>query len=101
MTSDILPLFSWSPPVQVIPFPTANRIGKVRHTAKLLHKKQGSAADSYWRQVCTGMARQMEQAGIPKGEVNQQMRDFFDAVQSELQRMSYRDSQLSDGDGAA
>lgn len=81
-----LSLLDWTPPRKVIPFPSDRRVGKVRHTADLLLSKHGDPARAYWRSVVTGLARQLDAAGIPADERDRQCRLFFNAVQHELQR---------------
>lgn len=100
MQIDDLPLFRWTPPCKVIAFPLDKRIGRVRQVASKLLGKKGQAADTYWRQTVTTMIRQMERAGIPKGEIDAEVRSFFHAVHRELVRLSYAEERQSPG-GAA
>lgn len=86
-----LPLFSWKPPAcVVIPFPASKRTGKIRRAAEVLVEKSGKGADQYWKQVISGMRSQMERAGIPQSAIDTELQAFFDAVQSELVRLTYR-----------
>lgn len=85
-----LPLFSWTPPAcVVIPFPARHRVGKARRVAEVLIGKRGRDADTYWRRTVETMLNQMERAGVPRAEAERQARDFFDAVQGEMHRMTY------------
>lgn len=85
-----LPLFSWTPPAcVVIPFPARHRVGKARRVAEVLSGKRGRDADTYWHRIIRTMLDQMERAGVPRAEAERQARDFFDAVQGELDRMAY------------
>lgn len=87
-----LPLFSWTPPAcVVIPFPARHRVGKVRHVSEVLYRKRGHDADAYWRRIVNDLRRQMERAGIPSDRIDAEARDFFDAVQADLQRRAWRD----------
>ena len=80
-----LDLLSWSPPRQVIAFPLAKRVGKVRRVADVLMAKNGQAAATYWRQTVTTLGEQLQRAGIDRKAIDEQLRAFHDAVQRELQ----------------
>lgn len=84
-----LPLFRWQPPRQVILFPLIKRVGKVRHTARKLLGKHGEEADLYWKQVTAANRKHLERVGLPADEIDHQLREFFDAVQGELRRLTY------------
>lgn len=90
MRTDDLPLFNWTPPCKVIPFPARHRVGRVRRVAEVLSGKRGRDANAYWRRTVETMAEQMSKAGVPKDEAERQLRDFFDAVQHEMQRRAYQ-----------
>ena len=77
-----------SPPGEVLVFPAKMRTGKIRRTAENLAKRHGRAAESYWRQVATGMASQMARAGLDRAIIEREVRAFHDAVQRELQALS-------------
>ena len=64
----------------VVPFPTTHRTGKIRHVASILRRKRGCDADRYWRQTVLIMRRQMMQTGIDDDVIEQEIRDFADAV---------------------
>ncbi len=82
-----LPLFRWTPPpVEVIPFPTTKRVGKIRRTAQQLYESTQRGAEAYWRRTVTDLRRQMERAGIAEDRIERELRAFFDAVQGELNR---------------
>lgn len=87
-----LDLLSWSPLVQVIPFPLAANIGKVRRVAEVLDTKQGKAADAYWRRTIQPMADRLTKAGVSQAEVDRQIAQFTDAVQQELNRLAFMTS---------
>ncbi|MBU4529766.1 MAG: hypothetical protein KUA43_08815 [Hoeflea sp.] len=94
MTTDDLPLFGWTPPAprrQVLLFPMINRVGKIRHVAKLLSTKNGDDADLYWRQIRSGLQKQLERVGATQHEIDTEIRAFFQAVQAELVRITYFD----------
>lgn len=84
-----LDLLSWIPPVQVIPFPLAANVGKVRRVAEVLDTKHGKAADAYWGRTVQPMADRLARAGITQAEVDRQIAQFTDAVQQELNRLAF------------
>jgi hypothetical protein len=86
-------LFDWSPPCKMIVFPMAKRAGRIRSTAeKMLAKPTDRAAASYRDQVTDGLLRQMDRAGIPIGEQDEQLGAFWTAVQAEIIRLTYRNN---------
>ena len=86
---DDLPPFRWTPPAQVILFPLTKRVGKIRHTANMLSRKHGEDANLYWKQIVAGLRRQLERLDVSKAEADDEIKAFFDAVQTELRRMAY------------
>ena len=97
-----LPLFSWTPPmVEIIPFPAAKRVGKIRRTAQLLDENTARGAEAYWRRTVSDLHRQMDRAGVPADRIEAELRSFFDAVQEELTRRSYAGRQSRPGGDAA
>jgi hypothetical protein len=85
-----LPLFAWKPPVKVILFPLTKRVGKIRHTAQKLSERHGDDATLYWKQVVAANRKHLERVGLSEGEIDAELRAFFDAVQAELNRMAFR-----------
>ena len=81
-----LDLLNWTPPCQVVAFPLAKRMGKVRRVADILVEKRGAAATSYWKQTISTIASQMQRAGLDRDVINEELRSFHDAVQRELWR---------------
>lgn len=71
----------------IVPFPARHRIGKIRRVADVLGQRHGKDAERYWHQVVVGMTSQMEKSGLARSVVEQELREFFDAVQAELFRM--------------
>ncbi len=88
-TEPDLPLLRWKPPVKVILFPLVNCVGKVRHVAGLLVEKQGDDATRYWKQVVTNQRKSLDRLGVPVAEQDQQLRDFWDAVNAEMVRLAF------------
>ncbi|WP_420408287.1 DUF6074 family protein [Hoeflea sp.] len=94
MTNEDLPLFRWtppSPPRKVLVFPMTSRVGKIRHVAQLLSTKDGDDADLYWKQIRSGLRKQLERVGATEDETSSEIRAFFQAVQAELVRITYFD----------
>lgn len=97
-----LPLFRWTPPVvEVIPFPMTKRVGKIRRTAEMLDENTQRGAEAYWRRTVTDLRRQMQRAGVPDDRIDRELRQFFDAVQSELNVRAARKNQSRPGGDAA
>ena len=91
MTPDDLPLFTWHPSHQVIVFPMIKRTGRIRDVAaKMLDKRTDRAAAFYREQVTDAMLRSMTRAGIPEVEQDEQIGEFWSAVQAEMIRLTYR-----------
>jgi hypothetical protein len=84
-----LPLFKWKPPVKVLIFPLINRVGKVRKTARYLSQKHGEDAILYWKQVTTANRKHLARVGLDDDAIECQLRQFHDAVQSEMVRQCY------------
>lgn len=84
-----LPLFQWQPPCKLIAFPLVRRIGKVRRTAEVLASKSGKDATGYWRHQVRLLTEHLEKSGCTSAEIEQQIREFHDAVQSEMVRQAY------------
>jgi hypothetical protein len=92
-----LPLLNWRPCCQVVPFPLERRVGKIRRTAEVLGERHGKGADHYWKQVVSGIASQMQRAGVPADVIAFEIHQFSEAVQLELVQATA----WADGDDAA
>ena len=68
----------------VLPFPMKHRAGRIRHVAAILQRKRGADFDRYWRQTLLVMRRQMISAQIDGDIIEQQVREFSDAVFARL-----------------
>lgn len=97
-----LPLFRWTPPpMEVIPFPTARRVGKIRQAALgIINAPTPRAEAGLWLRMTNSMASQMRKAGIAEARVENEMAAFFDAVQRELDRRMAGASRRGGGDAA-
>ena len=75
---------------EMIPFPLASRIGKVRRCAEVLQKSPTNAArDVYWKKTINQLGDKLADIGIPDGEISRQIRQFREAVQQEYLRRDY------------
>lgn len=89
MSHDDLPLFRWTPPsAEVIPFPVARRVGKIRRTAQLVDESTDKAARAHWNRTVDDLTRQMARAGIPPEHIEAELRAFSGAVLAELAKRS-------------
>ncbi|CAN7369569.1 DUF6074 family protein [Aminobacter ciceronei] len=81
----------------IVPFPARYRVGKIRRVADVLGDRRGKSADQYWQQIVDGMASQMQKSGLATPVIEQELREFFGAVQVELCRRLH----VEGGGGAA
>lgn len=84
MTDKQLSLLSWKPPVQVIPFPLANDVRRVRRTAQVLSQKTGRDAEAYWARITDHLGNRLLKATVPEQTVKQELEAFTAAVSKEL-----------------
>lgn len=86
-----LPLFSWAPPpCQIIAFPQAKRIGKVRHIVGKLENQSEKQRHNYWGGTLFELERKLQEIGFPKTVIAAEIKAFTDAVNSEIRRRSAR-----------
>jgi hypothetical protein len=83
---DVIDAHDHPSPCKLIVFPLRKRVSRVRRVAEVLLRKNGKAADSYWRQVSVALDAQMMRAGIGLDERRRELAAFHQAVQAELQR---------------
>lgn len=93
---DLLPR---RPQCQVIAFPPARRVDRVRRVAENLLRKRGRAADVYWKQTVTRTRNELNSIGAPASAVEFELRAFFDAIQAEMIRQTC-DERRPGGDAA-
>lgn len=100
---DDIPLLRWNPPqVEVIPFPCASRVGKIRRTAQLLSENTKKVASAHWRRTTGDLERQMKRVGIDDDRIAAELANFYDAVKVELYRRAHQSGRTShDGGDAA
>lgn len=91
MSSDDLPLLSWSPPCKIIAFPLINRVGRIRDVAqKMIEKNTERHADYYREQVRDALDNNLQKIGISKTLRERQINAFFVEVEKEIVRFRYR-----------
>ena len=81
----------------IICFPQDRNVGKARHVAALILKREGAERDSYWRQVCNRLAGTMSKAGIDDDEIDRQLSALSRAVSLEMSRLDHSDRQRPGG----
>tara|TARA_R110002020_G_scaffold36894_37_gene111039 strand:- start:1937 stop:2245 length:309 start_codon:yes stop_codon:yes gene_type:complete len=98
-TEHDLPLFSWSPPqCEVIPFPSAKRIGRIRKAVEVISTRKPKGAEAYWRQITEAMRRQMDAAGLDETTIEAEVSAFAAEVAWRLPHE--QDPRLGGGDAA-
>lgn len=86
-----LDLLDWKPSVEVIPFPTGRRIGKVRSFVNLyLTRKTESGRKQLWRATLATLIHQMRRTGIDDVVIVKQLEAFEAAVVDEIERRSWQ-----------
>lgn len=97
-----LPLFAWkSPTADVVPFPAAKRIGKIRRTAQLVVESTERAATAHWKRTISDMTRHLERAGIPSATIDAEIEAFKNAVGIAIARRTRGSMRLNLDDGGA
>lgn len=100
--TDDLPLFAWKPPVKILLFPMACRVGRIRDVAaKLVAKTTDHHASYYREQVSTAIRNQLSALGVPNHDQEQQLCDFWEKVHAETVRLAYQGSNGRTPRGAA
>ncbi|MQW38154.1 DUF6074 family protein [Sinorhizobium meliloti] len=75
---------------QLIPFPLAARVGKVRRCAEVLQGAANQASrDAYWRKTVNSLGERLEAIGLHENEIQSQLNQFRHAVQQEHLRRDY------------
>lgn len=86
MRETSLPRSDWQPSCELLVFPLARRIGKIRRCAEVLESRNGNEAAGYWKHQMRLLATSLERTGCDPLEIDRQLGDFQEAVQSELER---------------
>lgn len=91
MVDTDLPLFAWKPPVVLVVFPLANRVGKIRDVAqKMLGKTTDRHSEHYKGQVTDALTRPLEKIGLAETEIADQIDAFWRKVHEEMIRLAYQ-----------
>lgn len=91
MSVDGLPLFAWRPPVQLLAFPLARQVGRVRDVArKLSNKSTERHADQYTSQVTDALVVRLHRLNLPESAIDEEIGRFWTAVHQEVARLSYQ-----------
>ncbi len=89
MRLDDLPLFAWTPPRKVIPFPASLRIGHARKVAVQLSKARTQReADFVLTRALETNYRQLLAAGVEHEEADRQTNDFVVAITAACRRIN-------------
>ncbi|ESY51586.1 MULTISPECIES: DUF6074 family protein [unclassified Mesorhizobium] len=88
-----LPLFECAArPCQILAFPLACRVGKVRDVAtKLSGKTTEKHAVSYRLQVDVGLRTHLAKTRLRPEAIDAEVAAFWSSVRIEMQRIAYRD----------
>jgi hypothetical protein len=91
--SDNLPLFSWKPECQLIPFPLDKRIGKARKVAATwLSYPSTKEANGYARRIDADLVRHLQKIGIREAKHRELCEQFWNLVRSEVTRQRARNN---------
>ncbi|MCS3741969.1 DUF6074 family protein [Rhizobium sp. BK661] len=91
MQRDDLPLLNWTPPVQIIPFPSASRVGHASKIARQLSKaRTNREADRVLSRAIDAHSRQMSRAGVGVDEVERERREFLELIEKQCHRLNAR-----------
>lgn len=71
---------------EIIKFPIDQQLLFVRETARALERRQGEAADRYWKTACRRLYARLQVQGMADSEIHEQIRAFTRSVQLEMQR---------------
>ncbi|MCZ7488519.1 DUF6074 family protein [Rhizobium rhizogenes] len=75
----------------LIPFPMANRVGKIRDVAsKLIEKHTDRHADYYCKQVTEALTAQFDRLGFSEDQKDEQIGAFWTKVHHEVVRLRHR-----------
>lgn len=75
---------------QIIAFPLASRVAKVRRCAEVLQKTDSpEGREVYWKRTCRQLREKLQDAGVADDAIDLQIRRFREAVQQEFLRRDY------------
>ncbi len=85
---------------EVIPFPIDRHLVFIRHTARQLERRQGPAAEKFWKTECRRLYGRLQVQGMADAEIRAEIDRFANADHTEMQRAAWAEWQHSQG-GAA
>jgi hypothetical protein len=95
-----LDLLSWTPPRQVIPFPSSKQVGHARRVAEALAKARTSReADRVLTRSHQSFCRQLNAAGFPEDEITRQHESFLCVVNAECEKIQANWMPVMPGEG--
>lgn len=106
MSHDDLPLFAWTPPRKIIPFPARLRTGHARKVAVQLSKaRTNREADHVLSRAVETFCRHLAAADVPAAEIESERLAYLKAIDAECNKVnaSWRPvvSPVSDNSGGA
>lgn len=86
---------------QIIPFPIDRHLVFIRETARVLERKQGPAADRFWRLTCRRLLARLQVQGLSPEDARREVHAFAHAVYAEMQWAAQAEWESSNPKGAA
>jgi hypothetical protein len=72
----------------IIVLPIDRHVYFVRETARVLERRQGEAANRFWKMTCRRLYGRLQIQGMTEELIQNEIRAFTQAVQLEMQRAS-------------
>jgi len=89
MSHDDLPLFAWTPPRKIIPFPARLRTGHARKIAVQLAKARSHReADHVLSRAIEKFCRNLMLADVPADEIEQERLAYLKAIDHECNKVN-------------
>ncbi|ESY02289.1 hypothetical protein X755_01230 [Mesorhizobium sp. LNJC405B00] len=87
---------------EVIPFPVDRHLVFIRQTARILERRQGIAAERFWKTECRRLYGRLQVQGLAEAEIRAEIERFAAAVHGEMRRAAWAEWQrrYPDGDAA-
>jgi len=74
---------------EIIPFPIDRHAYFIRETARVLERRNGPAADRFWKLTCRRLYARLQVQGHAEATIRKEIEAFTYAVQVEMQRAAY------------
>lgn len=103
MAHDDLPLFSWRPPAQLLPFPAEAQIGEARMMVQeLMNRKSEKTRQKFWDGYVYQLRERLSGIGVETAAIDREVDAFRVLVEQESNRLYCEGQPLSQRpDGAA